>query len=141
MRVSAYLTDERFSVDYRAMVKLARTVLAAEKGDDWFVNIVYCKDKETIELNRRFKNKKKTTDVLAFDLTDRSDGDCLGEVYVNLQQAKRQAKENEVPYDEEVKRLTVHGLLHLLGYRDDTLASAEKMWKHQEGYIHHGKKR
>jgi probable rRNA maturation factor len=59
----------------------------------------------------------------------------MGEVYVNLQQARRQAGDHSRPYIEEVKRLTVHGILHLLGYRDRRATDRRKMWARQEGYL------
>ncbi|MEE8417478.1 MAG: rRNA maturation RNase YbeY, partial [candidate division Zixibacteria bacterium] len=77
----------------------------------------------------------QTTDVLAFDLSDAVEPDLMGEVYVNLQQAKRQARDRRIPYTEEVKRLTIHGVLHLLGYRDERRSDRLNMWARQEGYL------
>jgi probable rRNA maturation factor len=87
------------------------------------------------ELNRRFGGKDHITDVLAFDMTDGSEPGFVGEVYVNLQQARRQAEENSVPYIQEVRRLTVHGILHLLGYRDRVGRERNLMWSRQEEYL------
>jgi probable rRNA maturation factor len=72
---------------------------------------------------------------MAFNLSDNEMPDYLGEVYVNLQMARRQARENNVSYFEEVKRLTIHGVLHLLGYRDETKINRRKMWNQQESYL------
>jgi probable rRNA maturation factor len=77
---------------------------------------------------------------LAFELSDADDSLYLGEVYVNLQMARRQARAFDVPYPEEVKRLTIHGVLHLLGFDDDTAFSRSRMWARQEGYLNNGKK-
>lgn len=71
-------------------------------------------DDETLrDLNKRFKGRKGPTDVLAFDFEE---PDFLGEVYVSLDRAREQAIYYGVSEEEEIERLVLHGLLHLLGY-------------------------
>jgi probable rRNA maturation factor len=88
-----------------------------------------------IDLNKRYKSRIGATDVLAFNLADGENMGIKGEVYIDLQQAKRQAEHYNVSFMEEVTRLTIHGVLHLLGYRDDTPNHKKKMWALQEKYI------
>lgn len=66
------------------------------------------------DFNRRFKKRKGPTDVLAFGFGD--EDDLLGEVYVSLDRAFEQAREYGVSEFEEISRLIIHGVLHLLGY-------------------------
>jgi probable rRNA maturation factor len=115
------------------MKALVEKILSREKGTGWSLDIIYCRDRDILPLNLRFKGKARSTDVLAFDL--REPGQRVGEVYVNLEMAKRQAVENNVSYIEEVKRLTVHGVLHLLGYDDNTSKKRSRMWGRQESYL------
>lgn len=135
MSISVMLADGRFSLDEKALAAAAARVLKSESASGKSINIIYCSDRYIEGLNKRFKRKRQTTDVLAFDLSDSIEPDFIGEVYVNLQQAKRQAKSSCLPYKEEVKRLTIHGVLHLLGYRDNRKADRLKMWGRQEGYL------
>jgi len=74
-------------------------------------------------LNRTFRGVDKTTDVLSFPQQLRTPSSelrtpnfILGDIVINLQRAKRQAIEQGITLNEELKRLTIHGLLHLLGY-------------------------
>jgi probable rRNA maturation factor len=115
------------------MNALVKHILAKEASKAWNLDIIYCRHRDIIPLNLRFKGKARSTDVLAFDLSE--PGQRKGEVYVNLEMAKRQAAENHVSYNEEVKRLTVHGVLHLLGYRDDNPGRRSRMWERQESYL------
>jgi probable rRNA maturation factor len=127
------LTDKRFALNKKIMASLVRDILSRESASDWSLDIIYCRDSDILPLNKRFKGKRRSTDVLAFDL---GEPDLkAGEVYVNLQMARRQSQENRVSYIEEVKRLTVHGVLHLLGYRDDTPGQRARMWARQESYL------
>lgn len=132
MRIAITQADKRFKVDSKRIISLVNRVLKDESASDRIIDIIYCRDRDIMPLNLRFKGKNRPTDVLAFDLTD---GKYLGEIYVNLEIARRQAIENKVSYIEEVNRLTIHGVLHLLGYRDNTPANKSKMWSRQESYL------
>lgn len=135
MSVSILLSDGRFSIDGKSLSVFAGRILKAERALGKSVNIIYCSDEHIRKLNRQYKKADRPTDVLAFDMAERSESDFLGEVYVNLQQARRQAKENRVSYPQEIRRLTAHGILHLLGYRDDVRAGQKIMWSRQESYL------
>jgi rRNA maturation RNase YbeY len=137
--INILLSDRRFSIDKRRLKTLAETVMKSESADNKNVNLVFCADKLMTDLNTRYLNKKRSTDVLAFRLEDEDNRDFLGEVYVNLQQAGRQAKEHGIHYREEVERLTIHGILHLLGYDDGNKADRKKMWNLQESYLNRWK--
>ena len=72
------------------------------------------------ELNRRWRRKPGTTDVLSFPASrmslKRRKARTLGDVVISVEQAARQAKENKLTLDEEIAQLILHGLLHLCGY-------------------------
>lgn len=71
-------------------------------------------------LNRTYRGKDRTTDVLSFPQmsygNEPQPSTLLGDIVISLPQARRQAREYGVSLYEEVSRLLVHGLLHLLGY-------------------------
>ena len=77
-------------------------------------------DNETIQaLNREWRGKDKPTDVLSFPINEKPVGYryyLLGDVVISLPFAKKQAEEIGFSYKEEVLRLLIHGILHLLGY-------------------------
>jgi probable rRNA maturation factor len=89
--------------------------------------IILCSDYAIRKLNRDYRGKDKATDVLSFPF---GDPDLLGEVYISLQRAKVQARAYGLTYEEELKRLLVHGLLHLTGYdhikKSDRLTMEER---------------
>jgi len=135
MKTRFTLADKRYKINLRSLRLLTGKVLKGESAENKYCDIVYCADNRMIKLNSEFKDKKRTTDVLAFSLINENEPEYLGEIYINLQQAKRQAKEHNEPYKKEVERLTVHGILHLLGYRDNNDSNRKKMWSRQEGYL------
>ena len=91
------------------------------------------------KLHRQYSGVKGTTDVLTFDLTERG-GVVEGDIYICLDQARRQAKEYHVPQYEEVARLAVHGVLHLAGYSDKTAAGRSKMRTLEDEALAQGRK-
>ncbi|HEX8455788.1 MAG TPA: rRNA maturation RNase YbeY [Pyrinomonadaceae bacterium] len=90
------------------------------------VTIAFVSDRAMRELNRRWRGKSGTTDVLSFpaeqDEFERAAGASLGDVVISLERAARQAAEQGLSFEREVEQLILHGMLHLCGYdheRDD----------------------
>jgi probable rRNA maturation factor len=81
------------------------------------VSLLLCGDERIEELNTRYRGKKKPTDVLSFPRDDgRGDGlPVAGDIAISLPALRRNAEKFGVSHDEELKRLLVHGILHLAG--------------------------
>lgn len=114
MKVEIHGTrDGRLLGDVRALV---RALDADFDPGDVTVSVVFTDDRVIHELNRDFRRKDRPTDVLSFNLPPAPAGDGLfGEIYVSRPTARRQARENGVTLAAELRRLVLHGLLHLLG--------------------------
>jgi probable rRNA maturation factor len=97
-------------------------------GSDFSVALV--SDRRMIELNKLFRGKDTTTDVLSFPaepdefeklhVASREQDQQLGDIVVSVEQAARQAAENKLTLENELKQLVLHGLLHLLGFDHET---------------------
>lgn len=96
-------------------------------------------DHETVRaLNKAHLGRDYVTDVLAFDLSspEARDRNVLeGEIYVDLDTAFERSPEFETSFDEEVRRYVIHGLLHLMGYRDDDPERREEMKRLENLYL------
>ena len=102
------------------------------------VSVVLTDDATVHAMNRDYRGMDKPTDVLSFALTEQA-GDApvpplipgmalmLGDVIISVDTAIRQAQTHSIPLEQELALLAVHGVLHLLGYEDETEAGAEKM--------------
>jgi len=88
------------------------------------VDVVLTDDEEIQELNTSYRGKEKPTDVLSFALfadsyeqTVNPEGEIpLGEVIISVETAKKQADENKIGLEEEIRFLLCHGILHLMGF-------------------------
>jgi len=73
--------------------------------------------------NKTFRGKDTTTDVLSFpfEAEEFEAGDNnLGDIFISLEQAKRQAEENNLTFEREIRQLILHGILHLCGFDHET---------------------
>ncbi|MCB0317268.1 MAG: rRNA maturation RNase YbeY [Bdellovibrionales bacterium] len=98
------------------------------------VSIVFTDDLEIQKLNLTYRSKDYPTDVLSFSQIEGSNSvnaTSLGDIIISLETAKKQAPEFENDFNSEIKRLLVHGLLHLLGYDHENVSieQANKMFE------------
>jgi probable rRNA maturation factor len=100
----------------REIATFARRVLRAVEAEPEELSIAFVDDEAMRELNRRFRRKNKTTDVLTF----RGDGPLLGEIVISVDQARRQATDEKHSLATEVRYLILHGILHAMGYDHET---------------------
>jgi probable rRNA maturation factor len=111
----------------REIAEFVRRVLIALRVDDDIqdVSIAIVDDDAMRNLNRQFRKKNKTTDVLTFPADD-SDADPqaaarpLGDIVISIDQARRQATEQKHSLATEGRYLILHGVLHALGYDHET---------------------
>jgi len=96
------------------------------------ISLVFTNNRRIRVCNRDFLGHDYPTDVIAFDLSDDNEKSTLFELYVSAEYAAQSAKKLKISYQEELCRYVVHGILHCLGYKDDTEANRTKMWKKQE---------
>ncbi len=83
------------------------------------VSLVLVNDRRMRSLNTLYRGKRKTTDVLSFEAGDTVPGrspNFLGDVVISLPQALRQSQDLNIPFEDELTNLAIHGLCHLLGY-------------------------
>lgn len=113
-------TDEMIcGLTYEFFTKVAESVFnELDMQDNQYEISLLLTDDETIrQLNKEYRNKDKSTDVLSFPMEDEI---MLGDIAISVDTAKRQAEEAEINLDRETAFLFIHGLLHLLGYDHET---------------------
>ncbi len=110
----------------------AKAIIKKEKISDLKrINIILCSNYKIRKLNKAYRQIDRPTDVLSFFFGDE---DLLGEIYISLQKAKSQAKQFALSYDGEIKRLFIHGFLHLLGYEHSNEEDRKIMESREQCY-------
>lgn len=114
-----------------ALKKLIGQVMKAE-GLQAPVHLIFCGDELVRQLNRDHRKLDKVTDVLSFHY---GESDLLGEIYVALPQTQRQAPKWKNTFEKELRRVVVHGLLHLAGYDHKTAKERVIMRAQEDRYL------
>jgi probable rRNA maturation factor len=115
----------------------ALKVLEEIKRDNWELSILFCDDKTICNLNNQYRNKNEPTDILSFNLgeTIKEDEKTVflpGDIVISLDSMKENALYFQTSEDEELRRLLIHGILHLDGMDHETLERTEPMLALQE---------
>ncbi|MDR1325203.1 MAG: rRNA maturation RNase YbeY [Treponema sp.] len=115
-------------------------VLAYLKRDQWDLSLVFCDDACIHDLNMRFRGKDEATDILSFPLGESIDegGETRflpGDLLISLETLKENAQYFAVSEDEELRRLLIHGILHLDGFDHASNAETEPMLQFQETIV------
>lgn len=95
------------------------------------VSVIFTNDKFLSDLNMRFLNHKTLTDIITFDLSEEKD-ELSGEIYISIERVKENAKKLGSNLRDELRRVIIHGFLHLVGYSDKTLAKKLQMRKKED---------
>ncbi|NPA41903.1 MAG: rRNA maturation RNase YbeY [Aquificae bacterium] len=115
----------------------ARRILEALGLENTELSVLITNDEHIRELNRTYRGKDKPTDVLSFPIGEKvGDRLILGDVVISLDTAKRQAQELGHTLEEEVKRLLIHGVIHLLGYDHERGGEEEEKFRKLEEEVY-----
>ncbi|HTL04825.1 MAG TPA: rRNA maturation RNase YbeY [Gemmatimonadales bacterium] len=116
------------------MVRAAALVLRRERRRA-ALSITFLGPRRMRELNAHWKGAPRPTDVLAFPLAQ--PGALTGDIYICRAVAAREARTRRIPLAQELRRLVVHGVLHVLGYEHPEGAerTGSPMWRRQERYV------
>jgi probable rRNA maturation factor len=117
--------------------KVVEFALKYQSIDNAIFNIIIVDDETIHKLNKEYRGKDSVTDVISFALEDddtfvETEYRILGDIYICLNKARSQAEEYGHSFLREISFLTIHGLLHLLGYDHMEKTEEEVMFKLQE---------
>lgn len=98
------------------------------------VNVIFCNDEYLLEINIKYLNHNTLTDIITFDLSEIK-GTLQGDIYISIERAKENAGKFGVSLRDEIRRLLVHGILHLAGLEDTSPEEKEQMTALEDYYL------
>ncbi|MBO4263464.1 MAG: rRNA maturation RNase YbeY [Bacteroidales bacterium] len=97
------------------------------------VNFIFCSDARLLDINRQFLQHNYYTDVITFDYCE---GDILsGDIFISIDTVRENAAAFHATFENELHRVMIHGLLHLVGYDDHTEAQQRRMHEKEDHYL------
>ncbi len=90
------------------------------------INYVFCSDEYLHKINIAYLGHDTYTDIITFDQSDSSE-EISGDIFVSIERVIENAKQNKTGFEEELRRVIAHGILHLMGYKDKSSQDVEQM--------------
>ena len=91
------------------------------------VSYIFCSDEKILEVNKQYLNHDFYTDIITFDYVEKDT--INGDIFISTDRVKENASQFNVPFEEELHRVIIHGILHLLGQEDHTPKEEKQMRK------------
>lgn len=111
-----------------------KEVIHQEKKHLSAINYIFCNDKYLLRLNQGFLKHSTLTDIITFDNSMQS-GIIEAEIYISINRVSENAQKFKVSFDEELHRVIIHGVLHLIGFKDKKSTEKALMRKKEEAYL------
>jgi probable rRNA maturation factor len=105
-----------------------------EKKKLFELNIVFCSDEYLREINIQYLKHKTYTDILTFDMSEDT-GLVQGDIFISVDRVRENAAKFHSEFDDELHRVIIHGLLHLIGYSDKIHRKKAVMRKKEDAYL------
>ena len=109
------------------------TIVESENKILGEISYIFCDDEYLHSINMQYLNHDTLTDIISFDYTE---GDVIsGDIFISVERVEDNANDFNVTFDEELKRVLAHGILHYCGYKDKSEADALLMRSKEEEKI------
>jgi len=135
MPVQFFEEDISYKLKNKAAVKKWITDTVRAEG---FIlkelSYIFCSDIYLLQVNRQFLNHNYFTDIITFD-NSAGDGLIVGDIFISIERVRENAAKFNMPLLDELHRVIIHGVLHLVGYNDKTPADKEKMTLKEDFYL------
>jgi probable rRNA maturation factor len=117
----------------RKTTRWIREVISREKQELAHLSYIFCSDEYLLAINQQYLKHKTLTDIITFDYSD--GGPIEGDVFVSVDRVRANAEELKTAFDDELHRVLIHGVLHLIGYSDKSPAEKLAMRKKEDAYL------
>jgi len=91
-------------------------VIVSENKKEGDINYIFCDDEYILEINKQYLQHDYYTDIISFDYS--VGNELHGDIFVSIDRVRENASDFNVTFDEELKRVVIHGILHYCGYKD-----------------------
>ncbi len=130
--VSVFNESEFSRLPQKKIIEVINKAAVSEKCKEFELKVIYVTPEEILRINNEYLQHNYETDVITFNLEEEK---IDGEIYICVKVAKEQSIDYNVSLENELKRLAVHGFLHLLGYEDNTTEAKQIMSNKENEYI------
>ena len=129
-----YYFEETDKIDISGSIgEWLQRVIQREKKEAGEISFIFCSDDYLLEMNRKYLNHDYYTDVITFDYTE--EDMISGDIFISVDTVADNAKSYKVEFKDELYRVMVHGVLHLIGYKDKAEKDKILMTAKEDEYL------
>lgn len=130
-----FIKEKEKKAKFRKAVRdLVKNILITENRTLSFLNLIFCDNKTIRDYNTRFLSHDYDTDIITFFDTDETNN-LFGELLISIEKVKENSKYYNTTFNKELKRVIIHGVLHLCGYDDKKKSDKLKMRRREDFYL------
>lgn len=136
MSIPIYFFNEKHSFRLRKKKKIKHWVFATIQNEGYSlenINIIFTSDDFLLEINREHLNHDYYTDIITFNYNDGKS--VSSDLYISIDRVKDNAKTQKTTFTNEIHRVIIHGVLHLIGYNDKTDQEKKRMREKENYYL------
>ena len=131
-----YDDAEKLDIDENWVRSVCENIIMDSKENEASITIIFSNDYKLRNLKKKYFGEDVFTDTISFNLEE--EGDPIeGEVYISLERVSENANTFKQDFITEIKRVIIHGCLHLLGHNDESTEDKTKMIQLEETYLSH----
>jgi len=131
MAITFYAEDiELPKIDQQKITEWIKTVAQSYGKRTGEISYIFCSDEKIIDVNRQYLKHDYYTDIITFDYTNGSK--ISGDIFISLDTVKSNSEIFQTPYEQELLRTIIHGILHLCGINDKGPGEREIMEKNED---------
>ena len=132
--VNYYFEDTAFKLKAKTKIKnWLKLVAESEVYTLGNVSVIFCSDNYILDINQRFLQHDYFTDIITFDYSEGSK--ISGDLFISVDSVKENSIEYGTDFEDELHRVIVHGILHLIGYDDHTDEDIKIMRSKEDYYL------
>lgn len=132
--ISFHTEDIKFNLKNKTILKqwIVSTIEKKKRkaGD---INFIFCSDEHLLGINKQYLDHDTYTDIVTFDYSKEDPKKKIsGDIFISIDRVKENAEKFSKSFEDELHRVIIHGVMHLLGYKDKTKATKEEMTKEED---------
>jgi len=132
--INFYFEDiEEFQLDLPKSKKWIKDTISKEGSQTGDISFIFCSDDYLLEINKQYLNHDYYTDIITFDYVE--DDVISGDIFISIDRVKENAAAFQVSFLNELNRILIHGVLHLLGYKDKSDEEKKLMTSKEDYYL------
>ena len=134
--ISFFSENIKFNLkDKRIIQKWIKFVIESEDKKTGNINYIFCEDNFLTDINIKYLNHDTLTDIITFNYNEKNSNSINGDIYISVDRVRENSDKFKVPFITELHRVIIHGVLHLLGYKDKTKVDKNTMREKEDNCL------